>query len=292
MRGPDLVHTLSPAGALAARHLDAPTVFTTLGVPDHALASAAPGTWRVIQEAALAADVVVVNHHLFFADLVLRDEGAAELLPACNTVIFDEAHQLPETASLFFGESVSTSQLIELARDARLEATAAAKDYAPLPEAARGLEAEVEAHRATLATERDRLEALRLEQVRTTAERVDLMRQAGELRERQAQLSRRAERLTGELAEAQGEATRLTASRATLEAERDRAVLELGSLAAERERLSILLDERAAALADAEARLAAARQWVARNWGAEAEEELFENNPARILQLGATVAGR
>ena len=44
---------------------------------------------------ALAADVVVVNHHLFFADLVLRDEGVAELLPACNTVIFDEAHQLP-----------------------------------------------------------------------------------------------------------------------------------------------------------------------------------------------------
>jgi ATP-dependent DNA helicase DinG len=51
---------------------------------------------------ALAADVVVVNHHLFFADLVLRDEGVAELLPACNTVIFDEAHQLPETATLFF----------------------------------------------------------------------------------------------------------------------------------------------------------------------------------------------
>ena len=85
---------------------------------------------------ALAADVVVVNHHLFFADLVLRDEGAAELLPACNTVIFDEAHQLPETASLFFGESVSTSQLIDLARDTRLEGAAAAKDYAPLPEAA------------------------------------------------------------------------------------------------------------------------------------------------------------
>jgi len=44
---------------------------------------------------ALAADVVVVNHHLFFADLMLRDEGISELLPACNTVIFDEAHQLP-----------------------------------------------------------------------------------------------------------------------------------------------------------------------------------------------------
>jgi len=89
---------------------------------------------------ALAADMVVVNHHLFFADLVLRDEGAAELLPACNTVIFDEAHQLPETAGLFFGESVSTSQLVDLAHNARLEAAAAAKDYAALPEAAGDLD--------------------------------------------------------------------------------------------------------------------------------------------------------
>jgi ATP-dependent DNA helicase DinG len=74
---------------------------------------------------ALAADVVVVNHHLFFADLVLREEGISELLPACNTVIFDEAHQLPETARMFFGETVSSAQLVELARDVRLELRAA-----------------------------------------------------------------------------------------------------------------------------------------------------------------------
>jgi ATP-dependent DNA helicase DinG len=85
---------------------------------------------------AMKADIVVVNHHLFFADVMLRDEGVAELLPACNTVIFDEAHQLPETASLFFGESLSTSQLLELAADAGIEAAAAAKDFAPLPKAA------------------------------------------------------------------------------------------------------------------------------------------------------------
>jgi ATP-dependent DNA helicase DinG len=89
---------------------------------------------------ALESDVVVVNHHLFFADLVLREDSVAELLPACNTVIFDEAHQLPETASLFFGQSVSTTQLIDLARDARIEAAASAKDYAPLPEAANAVE--------------------------------------------------------------------------------------------------------------------------------------------------------
>ncbi|HKB74313.1 MAG TPA: ATP-dependent DNA helicase [Burkholderiales bacterium] len=77
---------------------------------------------------ALAADLVVVNHHLFFADVMLKDEGMAELLPACNTVIFDEAHQLPETATLFFGESLSTGQVIELARDVRAEALSGAKD--------------------------------------------------------------------------------------------------------------------------------------------------------------------
>jgi ATP-dependent DNA helicase DinG len=84
---------------------------------------------------AMKADIVVVNHHLFFADVMLRDEGVAELLPACNTVIFDEAHQLPETASLFFGESISTTLLLDLARDTRIEAAASAKDFAPLPKA-------------------------------------------------------------------------------------------------------------------------------------------------------------
>jgi ATP-dependent DNA helicase DinG len=84
---------------------------------------------------AMESDIVVVNHHLFFADVMLRDEGVAELLPACNTVIFDEAHQLPETASLFFGETLSTTLLLDLARDTRIEAAAGAKDFAPLPKA-------------------------------------------------------------------------------------------------------------------------------------------------------------
>jgi len=84
---------------------------------------------------AMKADIVVVNHHLFFADVMLRDEGVAELLPACNTVIFDEAHQRPETASLFFGENLSTTQLLDLATDTRIESAAAANDFAPLPKA-------------------------------------------------------------------------------------------------------------------------------------------------------------
>jgi ATP-dependent DNA helicase DinG len=75
------------------------------------------------------ADIVVVNHHLFFADVMLRDTGMAELLPTANTVIFDEAHQLPETATLFFGETVSTTQFLELARDAVAEGLSHARDF-------------------------------------------------------------------------------------------------------------------------------------------------------------------
>lgn len=74
------------------------------------------------------ADIVVVNHHLFFADIMLRDTGMAELLPTANTVVFDEAHQLPETATLFFGETLSTTQLLELARDSVAEGLAHARD--------------------------------------------------------------------------------------------------------------------------------------------------------------------
>ncbi|MCW5627204.1 MAG: ATP-dependent DNA helicase, partial [Burkholderiales bacterium] len=123
---------------------DAPVWAQVTSTRDNCLGSECPNFRDCFvmkaRKQALEADVVVVNHHLFFADVVLRDEGVAELLPACNTVIFDEAHQLPETASLFFGETVSGSQLVELARDTRLEAAAHAKDFAALPESAQALE--------------------------------------------------------------------------------------------------------------------------------------------------------
>ena len=92
------------------------------------------------------ADVVVVNHHLFFADVALKDTGVAELLPSANTIIFDEAHQLPETATLFFGDTVSTSQVLELCRDVLAEGLSQARDGAdwatvvlPVERAARDL---------------------------------------------------------------------------------------------------------------------------------------------------------
>ncbi|UZG42894.1 ATP-dependent DNA helicase [Caldimonas thermodepolymerans] len=66
---------------------------------------------------ALAADVVVVNHHLFFADLALRETGMAELLPSVDVVIFDEAHQLTEAGVSFLGTTLGTAQVIDFGRD-------------------------------------------------------------------------------------------------------------------------------------------------------------------------------
>jgi len=122
---------------------------------------------------ALLADVVVVNHHLFFADVMLRDEGLSELLPACNTVIFDEAHQLPETASLFFGESVSTSQLLDLVRDAKVEAIQAAGDFIALPDAVAATEKAVRDLRLTIVEDNTRLSLATIRQNRGFSDALD-----------------------------------------------------------------------------------------------------------------------
>jgi ATP-dependent DNA helicase DinG len=66
---------------------------------------------------ALAADVVVINHHLFFADLAVRESGMAELLPSVRTVVFDEAHTLNETGVQFLGRQLSTAQVLDFCRD-------------------------------------------------------------------------------------------------------------------------------------------------------------------------------
>ena len=66
---------------------------------------------------AMAADVVVVNHHLFFADMALRDTGVAELLPTVEVAVFDEAHQLAEAGVQFLGTTLGTAQVIDFARD-------------------------------------------------------------------------------------------------------------------------------------------------------------------------------
>jgi ATP-dependent DNA helicase DinG len=92
------------------------------------------------RRAAQEADVVVINHHLFFADLALKEEGFGELLPSANAVILDEAHQLPEIASVFFGQTLGSRQLLELARDCIAEGHNEAPDMAEIAEHAQGLD--------------------------------------------------------------------------------------------------------------------------------------------------------
>jgi len=89
------------------------------------------------------ADLVVINHHLLCADLALKEEGFGELLPGAEAFIIDEAYQLPETAARFFGISLSSRQLQELAQDSRNEYLAETADLEGLPDQARALETAV-----------------------------------------------------------------------------------------------------------------------------------------------------
>ncbi len=81
---------------------------------------------------AMDADVVVVNHHLFLADLAIKETGFGELIPEADVFIFDEAHQLPDIASQYFGQSVSSRQIQDLAKDIEIAYRTEAKDMRQL----------------------------------------------------------------------------------------------------------------------------------------------------------------
>ncbi len=85
---------------------------------------------------ALDADVVVVNHHLFFADMALKDTGFGELIPEADLVVFDEAHQIPDIASEYFGETFSSRQMQDISRDVEVVYRTVLKDAKQLQSAA------------------------------------------------------------------------------------------------------------------------------------------------------------
>ena len=103
------------------------------------------------RRAAQAADVVVVNHHLFMADLALRDDAVSEFLPAVDTVVLDEAHQLPKIAGDFFGTGFSLAQIGDLATDTRIVGMTRAADGAPWPALSQALEQSMRVVRLALA---------------------------------------------------------------------------------------------------------------------------------------------
>jgi ATP-dependent DNA helicase DinG len=105
------------------------------------------------RQQAMGADILVVNHHLFFADMVLQDQEFGELLPNAEAVIFDEAHHLPEIASQFFSTSLTSRQIIELTRDTKAEMSKDAKDMTDLLDQADNLQKCVQDMRAALGME-------------------------------------------------------------------------------------------------------------------------------------------
>jgi chromosome segregation protein len=161
----------------------------------------------------------------------------------------EEIRQTTERLAGIVGDREGTSAALGEAERLVVERAVAVRD----------LETTVEQHRGALATERDRLEALRLEQVRIAAERTDLMRSAGELRERELQLTRRRDRLAAEQSEAQSEAERLSSGRAAIEMARAQALATLSSLRSEREDVDANLRRQQQALEGTEGRMAEAR---------------------------------
>ncbi|WP_159567541.1 ATP-dependent DNA helicase [Budvicia diplopodorum] len=85
---------------------------------------------------AMDADIVVVNHHLFLADIVVKETGFAELIPDADVMIFDEAHQLPDIASQYFGQQVTSRQLLDLAKDIAIAYRTEVRDMAQLQKSA------------------------------------------------------------------------------------------------------------------------------------------------------------
>ncbi len=162
---------------------------------------------------ALKAELVVINHHLLFADMVLKEEGVGELLPGAHALIIDEAHLLPEIAGQFFGERLSSRQLIELARDSEGAALKEAADDLPLRQLAAGLEQAARRLRRTLGPSEQRAPWNRL------LDRAEFSAQADQLHEMLEQLRQRLELVQGrgrELALCCERAGRLSTILATL----------------------------------------------------------------------------
>ncbi|MBN1833139.1 MAG: ATP-dependent DNA helicase [Deltaproteobacteria bacterium] len=83
---------------------------------------------NALRRRAAEARIIIVNHHLFFADLIVKKGGFGEIIPRFQVVVFDEAHSIEEIATDYFGESFSTNQLTELVKDLEEEVKAHGND--------------------------------------------------------------------------------------------------------------------------------------------------------------------
>ncbi len=141
------------------------------------------------------ADVVVINHHLLMADMVLREDGFGELLPSANAYIIDEAHQLPEIATNFFGQNLSGRQLLDLAKDTVAEFHSSAADSKKLLTCADKLEYAVRDFRLALGNDGQRKPWAQLRGDNKVVEQLQVMNDALQLLHEQ--LDGQAERSKG-----------------------------------------------------------------------------------------------
>ncbi len=143
---------------------------------------------------ALAADIVVVNHHLFFADMALQEDGFGELLPGADVIIFDEAHQVPDVAALFFSIVFSSRQLFELARDIEAESLKSAGDMRDISEEANQLQKVTQDMRLAMGPELRRMPwsnqtaahyNLAIFQVKTSLENIEIILKSAAVRSKE-----------------------------------------------------------------------------------------------------------
>jgi len=130
------------------------------------------------RRAAQEAELVVVNHHLLLADMVLKEEGFGELLPGVDAVIVDEAHQLPEIATQYFSTSISTRQLQDWLQDLRKEYASAAGDLLAFESQLAVLEQALATLRPAFAEGGGRQEWMRLPNREALAERLQAVHSA------------------------------------------------------------------------------------------------------------------
>ncbi len=115
---------------------DSPILPQLISTTDSCLGTDCPnyGDCYVVaaRKRALAADLVVVNHHLFCADMAVKENGFGELIPNAQVIIFDEAHQLPDIAAQYFGQSLTSRQLFDLCKDINIVYRTELKDMRQL----------------------------------------------------------------------------------------------------------------------------------------------------------------
>ncbi|NUW71556.1 ATP-dependent DNA helicase [Vibrio mediterranei] len=118
---------------------DSPIIPTITSTNDNCLGKECPSYQDCFvlkaRKRALDSDVVVVNHHLFMADLAIKETGFGELIPEAEVFIFDEAHQIPDIASQYFGQSISSRQIQDLAKDIEIGYRTEARDMHQLQKA-------------------------------------------------------------------------------------------------------------------------------------------------------------